>query len=172
METRFVKLLMEHRSMLHSFIYALLRDPHLTEDVLQETAAVLWTKFPEFTPGTDFGAWARGVAWREVLAARRAEARAHRHLDEECARQILAAYERRAAEVDPSSHRAALRECLERMGAPLREIMHGRYALRLSSREPAERLSRTAQAVDALVYRAKKMLSECVRSRLSAEEAR
>ncbi|MBI3858399.1 MAG: RNA polymerase subunit sigma-70, partial [Planctomycetes bacterium] len=43
MESDFVKKLMEHRSMLHSFVYALLRDAHLTEDILQEVAVVLWS---------------------------------------------------------------------------------------------------------------------------------
>jgi RNA polymerase sigma-70 factor (ECF subfamily) len=168
-ETKFVKLLMEHRSMLHSFIYALVRDPHLTEDILQEAAAVLWTKFAEFDPGTDFGAWARGVAWREIMAARRSEARAHRHLDEACARQILAAYERRCGAVDTTSHRLALGRCLESLGGDLRELMHCRYGLDMNSRQIGERLSRTAQAVDALVYRAKKLLSDCVRSRLAGQ---
>jgi RNA polymerase sigma factor (sigma-70 family) len=94
MESEFVKRLMEHRSMLHSFVYALLRDPHLTEDILQEVAVVLWSKYSEFRPGTDFGAWARSVAYREVLSARRSEARARRYMDDACVQQILAAYQR------------------------------------------------------------------------------
>ena len=59
MEAQFVQRLMEHRSMLHSFVFAIARDPHLTEDILQEVSVVLWSKFSEFKPGTDFGAWAR-----------------------------------------------------------------------------------------------------------------
>ncbi len=169
MDAEFVRLLMAHRSMLHSFVYAVARDPHLTEDILQEAAVVLWTKFPEFKAGTDFGAWARSVAFREILSARRSEARAHRHLDEAVAREILAAYERRAASVDAASHRDALRECLEGLGGNLRDLMRSRYGLGLSSREIGEKLSRTAQAVDALVYRAKKLLSDCVRSKVAEE---
>ena len=169
MEARFVQRLMEHRSMLHSFVYAVVRDPHLTEDILQQAAVVLWSKFSDFEEGTDFGAWARGVAYREILAARRSESRAHRHLDEACARQILAAYERRALAVDPAAHREALRACLDGLGGSLREVMRGRFALGLSSRDLARRLSKTAQAVDALVYRAKKALIDCVHTRLAEE---
>lgn len=169
MESQFVKLLMEHRSMLHSFVLAVTRDATLTEDVLQEVAAVLWTKFSEFKAGTDFGAWARSVAFREILSARRGEARARRHLDEACAREILAAWQRRADRVDTSTHREALRRCLGSMEGDLQKIMHCRYGLSMSSRQIADKFSRSAQAVDALVYRAKKLLSECVRSRLTAE---
>jgi len=166
MESDFVKRLMEHRSMLHSFVYAMLRDPHLTEDILQEVAVVLWSKYEEFTPGTDFGAWARSVAYREILAARRSEARAHRYMDEACAQEILAAYQRREQTIDTAGHRQALKRCMGLLNSDLREIMRCRYAFSMSSREIAAKFSRTAQAVDAIVYRIKKLLSDCVRSRL------
>jgi len=162
-EPDFVKLLMEHRAMLHSFVYAVTRNPHTTEDVLQEVSVVLWSKFAEYQEGSNFGAWARSVAYREILAARRSEMRAHRHFDEDCAHAILAAYERRSEQVDTTTHREALRQCL---GGDLRKVIHWRYGLRLNSREIARRLARTAQAIDALIYRGKKLLSDCVRGRL------
>ncbi|RPH37969.1 MAG: sigma-70 family RNA polymerase sigma factor [Planctomycetota bacterium] len=167
MESEFVKRLMEHRSMLHSFVYALLRDPHLTEDILQEVAVVLWSKYSEFAPGTDFGAWARSVAYREILAARRSEARAHRYMDDACAQEILAAYQRREETVDSATHRQALARCMGQLNPDLRDIMRCRYALSMSSREIAHKFSRTAQAVDAIVYRIKRLLSDCIRSRVT-----
>src|SRR5207247_5016652 len=90
-QSDFVKLLMEHRSTIHSFVYAIVHDPHLTEDILQEVSIVLWSKFSEYQPGTSFGAWSRSVAYREILAARRNESRARRHFDDACAQQIVAA---------------------------------------------------------------------------------
>jgi len=168
MESEFVKQLMEHRSMLHSFAYALLRDAHLTEDILQEVAVVLWSKYSEFTPGTDFGAWARSVAYREILAARRSEARAHRYMDDSCAQEILAAYQRREETVDSATHRQALQRCMSQLNPDLRDIMRCRYALSMSSREIAHKFSRTSQAVDAIVYRIKRLLSDCIRTRVTA----
>lgn len=173
MESEFVKRLMEHRSMLHSFTFALVRDAHLTEDILQQVAVVLWSKYSEFRPGTDFGAWARSVAYREVLSARRSEARARRFMDDACAQEILAAYQRREETVDTASHREALRRCMGQLNPDLRDIVRCRYALSMSSREIATKFSRTAQAVDAIVYRIKKLLSDCIRTRLVADgEAR
>jgi RNA polymerase sigma-70 factor (ECF subfamily) len=168
-ESDFVKLLMEHRAMLHSFIYAVTRDSHATEDVLQEVSVVLWSKFSEFQEGTNFGAWSRSVAYREILAARRSELRAHRHFDERCAQAILAAYERRSDRVDTTDHRQALRKCLSTIGGDLRKVIHCRYGLRMNSRDIARRLARTAQAIDALIYRGKKILSDCVRGRLERQ---
>lgn len=169
MEAQFVKLLMEHRSLLHSFIYALVRDAHLAEDVLQEVGVVLWSKFGEFREGSHFGAWAREIAYREVMSARRREWRARRHLDEACARQILEAYRRREERVDAAGYRDALRACLERLSGNLRQVMDWRYGSKMSSRQIAERLSSTAPAVDALVYRGKRTLEQCIRGRLASE---
>ena len=168
-QTDFVKLLMEHRAMLHSFVYAILRNATTAEDVLQEVSVVLWSKFSEFQEGTNFGAWARSVAYREIRAARRSEMRAHRHFDEDCAQAILAAYERRSDAVDTTGHREALRKCMGSIGGDLRKVIHCRFALRMSSREIARRFSRTAQAVDALIYRGKRLLSDCIRGRLEGE---
>ena len=50
----------------------------------------------------------------------------------------------------------------------LRDIMKCRYALSMSSREIAQKFSRTAQAVDAIVYRIKRLLSDCIRTRVTA----
>ena len=169
MDAQFVKLLMEHRSLLHSFIYALVRDVHLAEDILQEMGVVLWTKFGEFRSGSNFGAWAREIAYREVMSAKRREWRAHRHLDEACAFQILEAYRRREEQVDAAVYRDALRACLEKLSGNLRQVLDWRYGSKMTSRQIAERLASTAPAVDALVYRGKRALEQCVRGRLSAE---
>lgn len=155
--------------MLHSFVFAVVRNPHATEDILQEVSVVLWSKFSEFREGTNFGAWARSVAYREILAARRSEARAHRHFDESCAQALLAAYERREQAVETPDHREALRQCLGFIGGDLRKVIHCRYALHMSSRDIARKFDRTAQAVDALIYRGKKMLSACIQGRLQGQ---
>ena len=168
MEATFVKLLMEHRSRLHSFIYALLRDPHLTEDVLQEMAVVLWEKFPDFRPGSDFAAWARDVAYREIMSARRAEWRARRPLNETFARAIWTAYQRRRdVEPPPAERREALRRCLDTLEAGLRRVLDWRYAAGWSSERIGSELRRTAQAVDAMIYRTKRSLEDCVKRRVA-----
>ncbi len=169
MDADFVKRLMEHRSRLHAFVYALVRDPHLAEDVLQEVAAVLFGKFATFVPGSDFGAWAREVAYREILSVRRSEWRARRHLDPALAREIWSAFERRREGVEPAARREALRRCLGGLADGVRRVLDWRYAAGLSSAEIAARLRRTTQAVDAMVYRTKRALADCVRRRMAGE---
>src|SRR5436190_5983475 len=52
------------------------------EDVLQETALVLWRKFGEYDPGKSFTNWALGIAHFELRHSRRALARTPLALDE------------------------------------------------------------------------------------------
>jgi RNA polymerase sigma-70 factor (ECF subfamily) len=169
MDVEFAKRLMEHRSRLHAFVYAFVRDPHLAEDVLQEVAVVLFEKYSDFLPGSDFGAWAREIAYREILSARRAEWRARRHLDLGLAHEIWKAFQRRRTAAEPVVHREALRRCLGGLADSVRRVLDLRYAAGLSSVEIAARLRRTAQAVDAMVYRTKRALADCVRRRMAGE---
>ncbi len=169
MDAEFARRLMEHRSRLHAFVYALVRDPHLTEDILQEVAVVLFEKFATFASGTDFGAWAREIAYREILSARRSEWRARRHLDVGLAQEIWKAFQRRREGFEPAAHREALRRCLAGLADGVRRVLDWRYAAGLSSEEIAGRLRRTAQAVYAMVFRTKRALADCVRRRMAGE---
>ncbi len=54
---------------------AITRDPHLSEDVLQETALVGLRKIDDFTPGTDFGAWTGQITRNIALRLTRNKAR-------------------------------------------------------------------------------------------------
>ena len=60
-----------HRRMLHAFILSLTSDYAVAEDIFQEVSTVLWRKYENYTQGTNFGAWAREVAYREVLSTRK-----------------------------------------------------------------------------------------------------
>src|SRR5678809_1005308 len=52
------------------YVLTLLPDRHLAEDVVQETARVLWRKFADYDRARPFWPWARGIAHFEVRKAR------------------------------------------------------------------------------------------------------
>jgi RNA polymerase sigma-70 factor len=74
-EERFMRLFLESERRVFGFILSLV--PHWAdaEDVLQETVAVMWRKFEEFEPNTDFLAWAVTVARFQVLCHRKKQQR-------------------------------------------------------------------------------------------------
>ena len=68
-----MRLILQSERRILGFIFALV--PHLpdAEDLLQETCSVMWRKFDQFEPGTDFAAWGIAIAQYEVLEYRRKE---------------------------------------------------------------------------------------------------
>ena len=60
-EEDFLVNLIDCQSRLASFIYALVMDEEVVQDILQETNLVLWRKADEFRDGS-FWAWASQVA--------------------------------------------------------------------------------------------------------------
>lgn len=64
-----------------AFIRSVVPDYHDAQDVLQQTAIVVFKKFAEFDTSSNFIAWSIGVARFEVLHARRSSARDHHLFD-------------------------------------------------------------------------------------------
>jgi RNA polymerase sigma-70 factor (ECF subfamily) len=62
----FLKHFVRHNKKLFGFILAMVPNHNDAEDILQETAYVLWNKFDEYELGTNFFAWAKRIAKNKV----------------------------------------------------------------------------------------------------------
>src|SRR5262245_9682792 len=78
----FLKLFAESNHRIYAFIVTLLPGPGAADDVFQRTSVVLWRKFAEFRPGTDFVSWACRIAQLEVMNDRRSRQRDRLQFDE------------------------------------------------------------------------------------------
>ena len=72
----------------HAFVLRLVPHWNDAEEIMQETNIVLWRKFHEFDPGTDFVRWACQVAYFEVLKWHRARSRDRLRLGEDVLNQL------------------------------------------------------------------------------------
>jgi hypothetical protein len=88
-------------------------------------------------------------------------------LPEECAGEILSAYDRRLHTVDTGTHRRALGHCLGLIVDDLQDLLRVQYRSGMISREIAELLGRPPAETEDLLCRIKKFLAGCVRMRLS-----
>ena len=66
----FMALYSGHQRRLYLYVMTLLPASVDAEDVLQETNLVLWRKFDQYLPGTNFFAWACQITRYEVLKYR------------------------------------------------------------------------------------------------------
>ncbi len=164
-DDEFVRNITNCQNRLYVYILSLLPNPDRAKDVLQETNLLLWRKAAEFTPGTNFGAWACKIAYYEVLTERRKRQR-DKHLFSEGIINLLASdAERRIAELDERSQ--ALDECLERLPAKQRKRLLDRYSPGGSIQSIAEAAGESRGAIATALYRVRANLLECIQGKLA-----
>ncbi|HEY2762051.1 MAG TPA: sigma-70 family RNA polymerase sigma factor [Pirellulales bacterium] len=150
-----------------SYVLSLVRDFHLAEDILQQVAVILVREFEKYDPARPFLPWSLGIAKNVVLKSRRDMARdSSRLLDSELVDRLQAAFEQ-DLEVW-GSLRQALHACLQQQKGRLQEALQWRYSQDLKPQSIAEKMGTTAGAVRVMLHRARAVLRECIRRRLSA----
>jgi len=135
-------------------------------DVFQNTSTVLWKKFDEYSPGTDFFAWACQIARYEVFAHYR-RGRRHSLFSEEVLDALAAEVALRGEELDQRAE--ALGGCLEKLEPGDRMLIEERYFHGRKTAEIAQRLSRSAASVYRSLNRIHDRLFRCIERALSRE---
>jgi len=160
----FLRLLNRHEHALNAYIFTLAPQWSDAEDIAQELRIRLWKQFAEYQPGSDFGAWARAVAYYLVLTHRAKTARDRLRFGPAFYDAVSAAV---AAQPEQASRRReALLRCLERLNAARRSLLERYYSDGQPLRALAEEQGRSYDAVRKTVYRTQLLLADCIRSRL------
>jgi RNA polymerase sigma-70 factor (ECF subfamily) len=168
-EAAFLPLFMTNEAQIRAFIRSLLRDPHAIDDVFQAVALVLWQKFDSYDARRPFGAWARGIAAKEVLSMRRQMANCPTPFSPEIVTSILDEFERVVESRGLASERIdAMERCIEALPSSLRELLALRYGKSMSIERVASSFGRTAAATQRALSRIRKQLAECIEQRLAA----
>jgi len=164
----FGRLFVQYQPRIYGYIRSLVADRNDAEDMLQETASVLWQKFDEFTPGTNFLAWAIQVARYQVMYFRQRQRRDVLRFSEAF---IDAVAEETVAQSDQLSRmQDALAGCLEKLSPEDRELFCRRYKSDTTTKNIAEQLGRPASTVYNAIARIRRALAECVQRTLAKED--
>ena len=149
-----------HQPRLAGYIRALVGEEHAAKDILQETNVTLLKKSREFTPGSNFGAWALRVAYFEVLTWRRSRGRDRLSFSDELVDSLAETVEK----VSPGyeARLEALKSCLANLPDRQREAVERRYLRSESVQEIAEGLGFKANAASQLLFRARANLLKCI----------
>lgn len=150
-------------SALRGYIVTHLRDFDLAEDVVQQTALVLWEKFDQYDPSRPFLAWALGVARLEVLNARKRNRTGRSLLEGDLDDLIVGEYLRLESEL--SRRRQLLRSCLQRLPESMGGVVRLRYEQGSSLDQIARAVGKSLAAVKVILHRARLSLHDCVRLR-------
>lgn len=164
--TQFLELLTAHDRALALYVHGLVPRDAAAEDILQQTKLLLWKHFDDFTPGTNFPAWARKIAFHQILTHRRQRKRDHLCLDKEALEALGHAVSELAEESSPRAE--ALRECLHRLPGEHRQLVTLRYYEELEIDQIAQRVRRTEGAVYRALSRVRMALMDCVQRKMEA----
>lgn len=165
---RFVQLFTRCEPSLRAFVRSLVFSWDDVDEIMQNTSLVLWRKFSDFDPDTDFMKWACVVARFEVLSWRRDKARDRHVFDEDVVN--LLAEEAAAGAERLSNQRHALEKCLRKLPENLRRIVLAAYEPGVKLNEVAEELGKSATAFYKTLNRTRAKLQECIRVETAASE--
>jgi RNA polymerase sigma-70 factor (ECF subfamily) len=161
----FARLFSRNARRIYGFIMTLVFNHHDAEEVFQNTSVVLWNKFADFEPGSNFFAWASRIAYYEVLTLMKQQRRSRTFSDE--ALELLA--NEAVGLSDRSSERYdALEECLSHLAADDRELLQERYYYQRPPKQIAASQSRSVHSVYRALSRIHNLLLNCVQRNLKA----
>jgi RNA polymerase sigma-70 factor, ECF subfamily len=157
----FASLLQNASGRIVAYLHALLLNWNDTEDVFQETCLVLWRKFEEFQPNTNFVGWALRIAQNNARNQQRTSRRRGKLINDGLQVSLLAVAADRSEE-ETSDSLAALAKCMDRLSEAERCLVQRCYGDRLPVQRVATQLGRSPTSVHHSLRRIRMRLVECI----------
>jgi RNA polymerase sigma-70 factor, ECF subfamily len=166
---QFVRLFLENERRIYAFILSVLPSLNDAQDVLQDTSLVLWQKFDQYEPGTNFFAWASQIARFEVLKFYKKQRRSHLWLSQAVVDTIAEKSVANAPLLD--ARYQALADCMQKLNPRDRDLLERRYGKVASPQEVASQVGRSIDAVYKALKRIQDALMLCIQQKLKQEHA-
>ena len=168
----FRRQVIEAQSALFSFIALMTGNTPDAWDVLQNTNLALMKKAAQYDPGRPFLAWAKSIAYYEVLTFRQRQRRERLVFDDDMLDQVAAKLIRDDPDEESLARRhAALENCLAKLAPAQHALIVQRYQEGISVGRLAQEKTCSETAVSTLLYRIRKVLAQCIQGE-TAQEAR
>lgn len=155
-----------HQQEIYAYILTLVPHVNDADDLFQDGMTVMWRKFDQFQPGTNFAAWGIRIMRYQILEYRRNLARSKRVLIEDSLFEAL--MDRMATVQDEMAARIeALRKCQAHLDDRARRILKMRYEHNSPVEEIASYLKVSRRHVYHLFGRINSVLLRCMRRTLA-----
>jgi len=167
---KFLSLLLPSQKRILGYILAYVPNYADADDILQNTLSILWKKFDQYEPETDFLAYAFTVARYEIMNYFRKSNKAGKlHLGENL-QQIIEAES--TSTQQHFNHRVeALKECFTKLTAGEMHLVQMRYEQEMSFSKIGQRLGVSPPAALKKLSIIHSRLIRCIRLRLASESA-
>jgi RNA polymerase sigma-70 factor (ECF subfamily) len=162
----FLRLFVRHQQELYAYILTLVPHMHDADDLFQEGMTVMWRKFDQFQPGTNFAAWGIRIMRYEILDYHRHLARDKRVLMEDSLLETLMDHIP-AIQDDAATRIEVLRKCQTLLSDRAKRIVKMRYERNTPIEEMAAHLQVSRRQVYHLLGQINSVLLRCMRRTLA-----
>ena len=164
---RFMQLFLPTQQGLCGYLRTLVPNAADAEDVLQAAATVMWQKFDDFQPGTQFAHWAYHICKLQALRHLKQQKRSKLVLSEDVlmllADRAVAISDRTSDVID------ALEACVELLSERERELLRLRFEPGATNRSVARALGHSEMSVSRTLNRTYAELLDCIQRRTALE---
>lgn len=165
----FVNLLTANHNRIYAYIITMVPHDSDADDIMQETAAVMWQNFDRFEPGTSFVSWAVTIAKFQVLSYRKRKKNHSRLLLSDQAYDLLISETQKIQE-EKDDRMGAVRECLKKLSEKERLFLKLRYSEGATAKIVAQKVGLSIDSVYRQGARLLHLLLACTRRTLAGEE--
>jgi len=163
----FLRLLMTNQKRIYAFILGMVPNHQDADDLFQETVLVMWSKFDEFEPGTNFTVWGLTIARYQILSVRKRHACRGFQFSQAALDLLQKDSESFVRQLDGRLH--ILRTCVRKLTPNDHTLIRLRYEEEVTIRIIAERWNQSVQSIYKRLARVHDMLLRCIRRSMRTE---
>jgi RNA polymerase sigma-70 factor (ECF subfamily) len=161
----FSELVRRHHAAVRAFLAVRLRGAAEADDLAQETFVTAWHHARSIDPERPLGPWLRALAFNHLRNHRRKHRAEPMGAAAELERMVDDRLAARGAPEPDAGRREALGRCLERLDAPLREIVRLRYVDEMPLAELGRLLGLNHSTLTMRLHRIRERLKACLEGR-------
>jgi RNA polymerase sigma-70 factor (ECF subfamily) len=164
----FIKLYLANERRIYGYVRALIPNWSDIDDIIQETASVMWSKFDEFEKGTNFSAWALKISHLQVLNYCKNKKRDKLYFSDQVMQSLS---DKIAAQNQNADERmAVLKQCLLRLHPNERTLMQMRYEPGATTKSVSQQTGKETHVLYRLFNKIHAKLLLCIRRTLAERE--
>jgi len=164
---QFMELYSNHEVRLRGYVQSLVPRWSDAEDITQQCTLILWKRFGQFQPGTNFFAWACQIVRFEVRKYWTTAARNKMIFSEDFVAAVTARTLEHGDELQARID--FLQECVAKLPQKQRELLRLRYEEQQSVGSVAESLDRPIEGVYKALSRIRLALHKCISRRAAGQ---
>jgi len=166
--SRFVNQLTACQHRIYAFILTLVPNWSDADDLMQETAEVMWRKFQNAGQINDFSAWGKTIARNKVMSFYARKKRERVLFDDSLLKDVIEREEKTSLQEERRLE--ALQKCLHKLRSNDRHLIQILYGHDITIKKLAKEVQRPVQGLYKAMARIHHSLLQCVRRSLAIME--